>query len=207
MADTHTVKVRGTHYHQGELVQPGDEITVNSARKAELQASGIIEGGASATLTPWIDSLGRRREHTGPLQQVGRPNEEPPAQSASPAPGAGLSDPMPAPLYLAPGEVNAEPQAGSTSPTAGTGEYVVEGKPMLIENPDSLVAVSALVSRGEPDEVTPRAERAASAVPVAQKDANDPAIRVQAEANAHPQALAEAQSHQVPSGSRKRSGR
>lgn len=140
MADTVTAKVRGSHFHEGRLVRPGEEITVSKDRHAELVAVGVVENpNASDAPSEWTNSLGEKVPHTGWLQEVGRPNAEPPPGSDSPTPGTGELQPVHEHEYLKPGETNPEPPAGSDSPPPGSGEVVAAGPAMVVENPASMI--------------------------------------------------------------------
>src|SRR5215203_4029107 len=100
----------------------------------------------------WVDSKGRKRQHTGMLQHEGKPNDEPPPESESPAPGRGLKAMVQHHQheYIKPGETNPEPKAESDSPPPGQGMSQPAGPPMIIENPDSLIPEEpGLIERGD----------------------------------------------------------
>ena len=86
----------------------------------------------------WVDSQGRKRQHTSMLQHEGKPNDEPPPKSESPTPGRGLEAMVQHHQheYLKPGETNPEPPAESDSPPPGQPAPLETGPPMVIENPD-----------------------------------------------------------------------
>lgn len=105
----------------------------------------------------WVDSLGRKRQHTGVLQHEGRPNDEPPPEipvEEQFKPGDGSLPPADDLSHLLePGQVNPEPEPEIDEPFMHGYEAENNVKPagaaMIVENPDSLLPETpGVVERG-----------------------------------------------------------
>lgn len=156
MADMTRVTVRPVkHYYDSEHqrhVKPGDKpYEVSRVRATELRMNGMAEhldaDGKDARGLPATPQV-RMLQHDD-----GRPNDEPPPESDSPAPGTGVP---PRAEYVPPvpeGSTNPEPPAESDSPPPGTGEVAEAGPAMVVENPDSLIPhTEGFVERRESDQ-------------------------------------------------------